>query len=46
MRLGSLDDLMARDSRREEDGFPRKIRIGKLVKHVTRDEPQATPEHH
>lgn len=32
MRLGSLDDLMARDSRREEDGFPRKIRIGKLVK--------------
>ncbi|MGD9548814.1 MAG: DUF444 family protein [Candidatus Krumholzibacteriia bacterium] len=31
-RLGSLDDLMARDSRREEDGFPRKIRIGKLVK--------------
>jgi hypothetical protein len=32
LRLGSLDDLMARDSRREEDGFPRKIRIGKLVK--------------
>ncbi len=32
VRLGSLDDLMARDSRREEDGFPRKIRIGKLVK--------------
>lgn len=31
-RLGSLDDLMARDTRREEDGFPRKIRIGKLVK--------------
>ncbi len=32
LRLGSLDDLMARDGRREEDGFPRKIRIGKLVK--------------
>ncbi|MEZ4387724.1 MAG: DUF444 family protein [Candidatus Krumholzibacteriia bacterium] len=32
LRLGSLDDLMDRDARREEDGFPRKIRIGKLVK--------------
>lgn len=32
VRLGSLDDLMQRDSRREQDGFPRKIRIGKLVK--------------
>ena len=31
-RLGSLDDLMARDNQRETDGFPRKIRIGKLVK--------------
>ena len=31
-RLGTLDDLMARDGRREADGFPRKIRIGKLVK--------------
>ncbi len=31
-RIGSLDDLMARDNRREADGFPRKIRIGKLVK--------------
>lgn len=31
-RLGSLDDLMDRDNRREADGFPRKIRIGKLVK--------------
>jgi len=28
----SLDDLMARDKRREEDGFPRKIRLGKVVK--------------
>lgn len=32
LRLGTLDDLMDRDARREEDGFPRKIRIGKLVK--------------
>jgi len=31
-RIGTLDDLMERDSRREKDGFPRKIRIGKLVK--------------
>ncbi len=31
-RIGSLDDLMERDRKREEDGFPRKIRIGKLVK--------------
>ena len=33
-RIGSLDDLMERDSQREDDGFPRKIRIGKLVKPV------------
>jgi uncharacterized sporulation protein YeaH/YhbH (DUF444 family) len=32
VQLGSLDDLMERDARREEDGFPRKIRIGRLVK--------------
>lgn len=32
VRIGSLDDLMDRDARREEDGFPRKIRIGRLVK--------------
>jgi hypothetical protein len=32
LRLGSLDELMERDARREEDGFPRKIRIGRLVK--------------
>ena len=31
-RIGSLDELMKRDKKREEDGFPRKIRIGKLVK--------------
>jgi uncharacterized sporulation protein YeaH/YhbH (DUF444 family) len=28
----SLDDLLERDRRREADGFPRKIRLGKLVK--------------
>jgi len=32
VRVGTLDDLMDRDARREEDGFPRKIRIGRLVK--------------
>ncbi len=32
VRIKSLDDLMERDKRREEDGFPRKIRLGKLVK--------------
>jgi uncharacterized sporulation protein YeaH/YhbH (DUF444 family) len=30
--LKSLDDLLERDSRREQDGFPRKIRVGRLVK--------------
>ena len=28
----SLDDLMARDKQREEDGLPRKIRLGKVIK--------------
>ena len=32
VRLGSLDELMERDQQREDDGFPRKIRIGRLVK--------------
>ena len=32
VRIGTLDDLMQRDQRREQDGFPRKIRIGRLVK--------------
>ncbi len=31
-RLHSLDELLERDRRREEDGFPRKIRVGKLIK--------------
>lgn len=30
--LQSLDDLLARDRQREEDGFPRRIRIGKYIK--------------
>ncbi|MDY6905277.1 MAG: DUF444 family protein [Thermodesulfobacteriota bacterium] len=30
--LKSIDELLNRDRRREEDGFPRKIRIGRLVK--------------
>lgn len=28
----SIDELMARDKQREVDGFPRKIRLGKMVK--------------
>ncbi|MCP4293963.1 MAG: DUF444 family protein [bacterium] len=31
-QMGTLEDLMERDNKREEDGFPRKIRIGKLAK--------------
>jgi uncharacterized sporulation protein YeaH/YhbH (DUF444 family) len=30
--LSSIDELLQRDKQREEDGFPRKIRIGRLVK--------------
>lgn len=30
--LSSIDELLERDRRREKDGFPRKIRIGRLVK--------------
>ncbi len=30
--LKSLDELLRRDERRKEDGFPQKIRLGKLVK--------------
>lgn len=30
--LRSLDELMERDRLREQDGFPRKIRIGRLIK--------------
>lgn len=28
----SIDDLITRDTQREKDGFPRKIRIGKMIK--------------
>jgi len=30
--LRSLDDLLERDKQRERDGFPRKIRIGRIIK--------------
>jgi hypothetical protein len=30
--IKSLDELLERDRQREEDGFPRKIRMGRLVK--------------
>lgn len=30
--IGSIEDLLQRDTQREKDGFPRKIRIGKLIK--------------
>jgi uncharacterized sporulation protein YeaH/YhbH (DUF444 family) len=30
--LQTIDDLMERDNQREEDGFPRKIRLGRLMK--------------
>ncbi|NTW34365.1 MAG: DUF444 family protein, partial [Bacteroidetes bacterium] len=30
--LQTLDDLLERDKKREEDGFPRRIRIGKFIK--------------
>lgn len=32
--IRSLDDLLERDRIREQDGFPRKIKVGKLVKPV------------
>ena len=32
MAISSLDKLLERDRLREEDGFPRKIRVGRLVK--------------
>lgn len=30
--LNSIDELLDRDAKREKDGFPRKIRIGRLMK--------------
>jgi len=32
IRIRSIDELLERDRQREEDGFPRKIRIGRLIK--------------
>lgn len=32
LQLKSIDELLERDKRREEDGFPRKIRVGKMIK--------------
>lgn len=32
--LSSIDELLERDQQREKDGFPRKIRVGKLVRPV------------
>ena len=31
-RLSSIDELLERDKQREKDGFPRKIRLGRLIK--------------
>jgi uncharacterized sporulation protein YeaH/YhbH (DUF444 family) len=30
--LRSIDELLERDAKREKDGFPRKIRVGKMIK--------------
>ena len=30
--LRSIDELLERDKQREKDGFPRKIRVGRLIK--------------
>lgn len=32
IQLHSMDELLERDKQREKDGFPRKIRVGKLIK--------------
>ena len=34
--LQSIDELLARDRQREQDGFPRKIRVGRMIKPGTR----------
>lgn len=31
-RIRSLDELLERDHQREDDGFPRKIRVGRMIK--------------
>lgn len=30
--IGSVEELLQRDAQREKDGFPRKIRVGRLIK--------------
>jgi uncharacterized sporulation protein YeaH/YhbH (DUF444 family) len=32
VQLKSIDELLERDAQREKDGFPRKIRVGRLIK--------------
>lgn len=32
VHLSSIDELLERDKQREKDGFPRKIRVGRLIK--------------
>ncbi len=34
--LQSIDELLARDRQRAKDGFPRKIRVGRMIKPGTR----------
>jgi uncharacterized sporulation protein YeaH/YhbH (DUF444 family) len=31
--IRSIDELLEKDRQREKDGFPRKIRVGKMIKH-------------
>jgi uncharacterized sporulation protein YeaH/YhbH (DUF444 family) len=31
-RIGTLDELIAKDKQREKDGFPRKIKVGRMIK--------------
>ncbi len=40
MALQTLDELLEHDKQREKDGFPRRIRIGKLVKPAQGDKGQ------
>jgi len=32
LQLQTMDELLARDKQREKDGFPRRIRIGRLIR--------------
>ena len=32
MSFATIDELLERDKKREEDGFPRKVRIGRLIR--------------